>query len=37
MLASIGRLADEDFPVEPGDAPALRAYFRDWAAELTRP
>lgn len=37
MLTSIDRLDDEDLPVDPRDAPALRAYFRDWAADLVGP
>jgi len=37
MLASLDRLADEDLPVDSRNAPALRAYFRDWAAELAGP
>lgn len=36
MLASIGRFADEDLPVDAQKASALRTYFRDWAAELAR-
>jgi hypothetical protein len=34
MLASIERLSDEDLPVQARCASELRAYFRDWAAEL---
>jgi hypothetical protein len=34
MLASIERLSDEDLPVQARGASELRAYFRDWAAEL---
>jgi len=34
MLASIERLGDEDLPVQARRASELRAYFRDWAAEL---
>jgi hypothetical protein len=34
MLASIERLSDEDLPVQARRASELRAYFRDWAAEL---
>jgi hypothetical protein len=37
MLASLDRLADEDLPVDTRSAPSLRAYFRDWAAELAGP
>ena len=37
ILASLDRLADEDLPMDARNAPALRAYFRDWAAELARP
>jgi hypothetical protein len=36
MLASMDRLADEDLPVLPRHVKDLRAYFRDWAAELAR-
>jgi hypothetical protein len=34
MLTSIERLSDEDLPVQARHALELRAYFRDWAAEL---
>ena len=34
MLASIEPLSDEDLPVQARRASELRAYFRDWAAEL---
>jgi len=34
MIATIDRLSDEDLSVGPRDANDLRAYFRDWAAEL---
>jgi Nucleotidyl transferase AbiEii toxin, Type IV TA system len=34
MLASIDRLSDQDLPVQARRAPELRAYFREWAAEL---
>jgi hypothetical protein len=36
MLASIDRLVDEDLPIDPLKVGVLRAYFRDWAAELAR-
>ena len=35
MLASIDRLSDDDLPMQAQHVPELRAYFRDWAAELT--
>ena len=34
MLASIGRLSDEDLPVDARHADELRAYFLNWAAEI---
>lgn len=34
MLASLERLADEGLPVDSRRAPALRANFSEWAAEL---
>jgi hypothetical protein len=34
VLTSIERLSDEDLPVQARHASELRAYFRDWAAEL---
>jgi hypothetical protein len=34
MLTSIERLSDEDLPVQARHVLELRAYFRDWAAEL---
>jgi Nucleotidyl transferase AbiEii toxin, Type IV TA system len=34
MLASIGRLSDEDLPVDSRHAEELRAYFHSWAAEI---
>lgn len=34
MLVSIGRLTDEDLPVQPRHVKDLRVYFHDWAAEL---
>jgi hypothetical protein len=37
MLAGLDRLADDDLPVDAESAPALRAYFRDWASELAAP
>lgn len=37
MLASMDRLTDEDLPVDAPTVPALRAYFRNWTAELTEP
>ena len=35
MIATIGRLNDEDLSVGQCDPSDLRAYFLDWAAELT--
>lgn len=35
MLGSLDRLTHEDLPVDAEKLPALRAYFRNWAAELT--
>jgi hypothetical protein len=35
MLASIDRLTDDDLPVQTRHVKDLRAYFHDWAAELT--
>jgi hypothetical protein len=35
MIASIDRLTDDDLSVTPHDTENLRAYFRDWATELT--
>jgi hypothetical protein len=35
MIASIGRLTDEDLSVSPRDADDLRAYFQDWVTEFT--
>jgi|SRR5215469_14570304 len=37
MLGSLDRLTDEDLPVDAQKLPALRAYFRNWSAELTEP
>jgi hypothetical protein len=34
MLASIERLSDQDLPVQARHTSELRAFFRDWAAEL---
>jgi hypothetical protein len=34
MLASIDRLTDADLPVDSRHASAMRAYFREWAADL---
>jgi len=35
MLSALERLTDEDLPVPAQQVNALRAYFDDWAAELT--
>lgn len=36
MIASIDRLTDEDLSVSPVGANDLRAYFQDWASELSK-
>jgi hypothetical protein len=36
MLRSLDRFSDDELPVETSDLGAVRAYFRDWADELSR-
>jgi hypothetical protein len=35
MMRSLDRFSDDELPVEPGDADAVRSYFRDWTSELS--
>jgi len=34
MVATLARFADDDLPVPDGQAPAVRAFFAQWAADL---
>jgi hypothetical protein len=34
MLTTLGRLSDEDLPIEPQEAPVMRDFFGQWVRDL---
>lgn len=36
MMHTLGRFVDEEIPIDASEVTRLRAFFRDWAEELSR-